>query len=86
MTGTGVGLVDMTEKGLMIMVGEEGVEVRLQTNVRRHIFLLHPECYLAGVFLVNRKRRRSPSPFERDRHDPRPRYNDDYGLLICQIA
>ncbi|KAJ7590732.1 hypothetical protein C8J56DRAFT_933757 [Mycena floridula] len=26
----------------------------------------------------SRKRRRSPSPFERDRYDPRPRYNDDY--------
>ncbi|KAL0565582.1 hypothetical protein V5O48_016438, partial [Marasmius crinis-equi] len=26
----------------------------------------------------SRKRRRSPSPYERDRYEPRPRYNDDY--------
>ncbi|KAF8632018.1 hypothetical protein AX17_004961 [Amanita inopinata Kibby_2008] len=26
----------------------------------------------------NRKRRRSLSPYDRDRYDPRPRYNDDY--------
>lgn len=31
---------------------------------------------------ANRKRRRSPSPYERDRYDPRPRYNDDYGLFL----
>ena len=23
------------------------------------------------------------SPYDRDRYDPRPRYNDDYGLLLC---
>ncbi|KIJ26976.1 hypothetical protein M422DRAFT_55259 [Sphaerobolus stellatus SS14] len=28
---------------------------------------------------IGRKRRRSPSPYDRDRFDPRPRYNDDYG-------
>ncbi|KAF8629598.1 hypothetical protein AX15_003344 [Amanita polypyramis BW_CC] len=27
---------------------------------------------------VGRKRRRSLSPYDRDRYDPRPRYNDDY--------
>ncbi|KAJ7666549.1 hypothetical protein B0H17DRAFT_1089648 [Mycena rosella] len=27
---------------------------------------------------VNRKRQRSNSPYDRDRYDPRPRYNDDY--------
>ena len=31
--------------------------------------------------LVGRKRRRSTSPYDRDRYDPRPRY-DDYGLLL----
>lgn len=31
---------------------------------------------------VSRKRRRSLSPYERDRYDPRPRYNDDYGLIF----
>ncbi|KAG6816871.1 hypothetical protein H0H87_002192 [Tephrocybe sp. NHM501043] len=30
---------------------------------------------------AGRKRRRSMSPYERDRYDPRPRYNDDYGLV-----
>ena len=29
----------------------------------------------------DRKRRRSLSPYERDRYDPRPRYNDDYGAF-----
>ncbi len=28
---------------------------------------------------AGRKRRRSPSPYDRDRFEPRPRYNDDYG-------
>jgi hypothetical protein len=28
-----------------------------------------------------RKRRRSLSPYERDRYDPRPRYNEEYGVL-----
>ncbi|KAJ7179566.1 hypothetical protein C8R46DRAFT_1345892 [Mycena filopes] len=27
---------------------------------------------------LNRKRQRSGSPYDRDRYDPRPRYNDDY--------
>ncbi|KAJ7638406.1 hypothetical protein FB45DRAFT_902744 [Roridomyces roridus] len=27
---------------------------------------------------MNRKRQRSGSPYDRDRYDPRPRYNDDY--------
>lgn len=31
--------------------------------------------------LVGRKRRRSMSPYDRERYDPRPRY-DDYGLLL----
>jgi len=31
--------------------------------------------------LVSRKRRRSMSPYDRERYDPRPRY-DDYGLLL----
>ena len=30
--------------------------------------------------LAGRKRRRSMSPYDRERYDPRPRYNDDYGL------
>ncbi|KAJ2923984.1 hypothetical protein H1R20_g13116, partial [Candolleomyces eurysporus] len=30
----------------------------------------------------NRKRRRSMSPYERDRYEPRPRHNDDYGSPI----
>lgn len=34
------------------------------------------------LFGLGRKRRRSVSPYERDRdrYDPRPRYSDDYGL------
>ncbi|KAG6900119.1 hypothetical protein C0993_002654 [Termitomyces sp. T159_Od127] len=35
---------------------------------------------------TGRKRRRSMSPYDRDRYDPRPRYNDDYGLLLLSIA
>lgn len=31
--------------------------------------------------LVGRKRRRSMSPYDRERYDPRPRY-DEYGLLL----
>ena len=30
-----------------------------------------------------RKRRRSLSPYERDRYDPRPRYSEEYGVLHC---
>ncbi len=30
--------------------------------------------------LAGRKRRRSMSPYDRERYDPRPRYSDDYGL------
>src|SRR3984957_20043743 len=33
-----------------------------------------------------RKRRRSLSPYERDRYDPRPRYGDDYGLLLMHLC
>ena len=31
--------------------------------------------------LVDRKRRRSMSPYDRERYDPRPRYGDDYGII-----
>lgn len=53
------------------------VVVRAQMKVFNVLSLqLSPKlCCLAG-----RKRRRSMSPYERDRYEPRPRYNDDYGL------
>lgn len=35
-----------------------------------------------GLVLAGRKRRRSLSPWERSRYEPRPRYNDDYGMLF----
>lgn len=69
-----------SETGLLttMVVGEEAV-VRLQTKVSYlfiptvlfRILMFHPA--------VGRKRRRSLSPYDRDRYDPRPRYNDDYG-------
>ena len=31
--------------------------------------------------VAGRKRRRSLSPWERDRYEPRPRYGDDYGMF-----
>ena len=34
--------------------------------------------------LAGRKRRRSASPFEKERFDPRPRYADDYGTFAVQ--
>ena len=37
-------------------------------------------CISAG-----RKRRRSLSPWDRDRYEPRPRYNDDYGELSAMF-
>ena len=35
--------------------------------------------------LADRKRRRSMSPYDRERYDPRPRYGDDYGILLKLI-
>ena len=35
--------------------------------------------------LAGRKRRRSMSPYDRERYDPRPRYGDDYGTLFKSI-
>lgn len=32
--------------------------------------------------LAGRKRRRSMSPYDRERYDPRPRYGDDYGAFV----
>jgi len=37
-------------------------------------------CADKPTFSGSRKRRRSPSPYDRDRFDPRPRYGDDYGM------
>ena len=38
-------------------------------------------------FVVGRKRRRSASPYERERYDPRPRYDDygEYFTIACVI-
>ena len=38
-----------------------------------------------GVVLAGRKRRRSLSPWERSRYEPRPRYNDDYGMFYVRF-
>ena len=35
---------------------------------------------------AGRKRRRSMSPYDRERYDPRPRYSDDYGLIIWSLS
>ena len=35
--------------------------------------------------LAGRKRRRSMSPYDRERYDPRPRYGDDYGTLFKSV-
>ena len=65
--------------GVMTTVAVEGVGVHPRMNVRafrwstKHVV----ECFLSE----GRKRRRSPSPYDRERYDPRPRY-DDYGLLF----
>lgn len=34
---------------------------------------------------TGRKRRRSMSPYDRERYDPRPRYGDDYGTLFKSV-
>lgn len=55
-----------------------GAVVLFPTTVRPrcmyHYSLSHP--------LVGRKRRRSMSPYDRERYDPRPRYGDEYGTLF----
>jgi hypothetical protein len=47
------------------------------------LYLSHDMTTLIDVWSgsVGRKRRRSMSPYDRERYDPRPRY-DDYGLLL----
>ena len=73
------------KEGRMIMV--DAVEVEVQTTVRQFSFT-NPllSAWRRGVnsFSISsgagRKRRRSTSPWDRDRYEPRPRY-DDYGVF-----
>jgi hypothetical protein len=69
---------------LTSMDAEDAVEVHHRTKVQTL------ECYFlsftrlrSSLLTVGRKRRRSLSPYDRERYDPRPRYNDDYGLLLA---
>lgn len=62
------------------MVGEAGVVALLRKKVRLASPLTKDiRANVLGSMLGGRKRRRSLSPWERDRYDPRPRYGDDYG-------
>ena len=47
-------------------------------------YILH-NCSVSHTF-AGRKRRRSMSPYDRERFDPRPRYGDDYGTSFNQIS
>jgi len=70
------------KEGRMIMV--DAVEVEVRTTVRHFAFtspLLPAWRELIRLSsAAGRKRRRSTSPWDRDRYEPRPRY-DDYGML-----
>lgn len=46
-----------------------------------------PHVAMDGTYcVVGRKRRRSVSPWERERYEPRPRYGDDYGMFMLTRA
>ena len=67
-----------TGPGTTMDVGA-GVVVRQQTKVNCLLFLWLSALLNCILPAGGRKRRRSLSPWERDRYDPRPRYGDDYG-------
>ena len=68
------------------MIMGDAVEVEVRTTVRHFSFTNPPyPAWGHGACLprvspgAGRKRRRSTSPWDRDRYEPRPRY-DDYGM------
>ena len=74
MTGNG-GRMNGTECTTTGDVGGAGVH-----RLTKVCPLLPHVLVFLNFSLAGRKRRRSMSPYDRERYDPRPRYNDDYGL------
>ena len=81
-TGTEDGQVTSGTVPHTTMEDEGEVVVLLLIPTRVCYFFSHDSTILDDVCsdLVGRKRRRSMSPYDRERYDPRPRY-DEYGLL-----
>lgn len=80
-TGNGATLTTESVEGrAMTMVDVEGAEAHLQTKVRRASLLTLESLVIFIICAAGRKRRRSISPYERERYEPRPRHNDDFGL------
>jgi hypothetical protein len=91
-THTGIGILTTeTEDGQV--TSETASHTTMEDEGEAAVLLLIPTrvCYFFShdtttfddvcSVLVGRKRRRSMSPYDRERYDPRPRY-DDYGLLL----
>lgn len=81
-SGIGHGSITRETELLMTMDDVGGaVVLRLATMVRylrRSVLCVYSN--MGWLFVVGRKRRRSASPYDRERYDPRPRY-DEYGML-----
>ena len=64
-----------------------GVVAHLQTSVSvQKAFQRFALWLIVRFFVAGRKRRRSLSPWERDRYEPRPRYGDDYGAISGRMC
>ena len=70
----------VTELHMIILAAEAGALIQMKVRTR----ISNERLSLVLTMKPGRKRRRSISPFDRDRdrYDPRPRYNDDYGLKL----
>ena len=81
MTGIELGLT-MNETAWLMTI-PAGAEVVALNLMKASYIFLRVLCASSHICrcLAGRKRRRSMSPYERDRYEPRPRYNDDYGLI-----
>ncbi len=77
----------LSAKGLMATAGRvqpiyvvPGVVAPYQATVC--LSMNAPVSSSTLFFSGSKKRRRSPSPWEAERYDPRPRYSENYGLLL----